>query len=101
VCVIIVCLTVIYMIIMLYNRLLGMLCVCDHCVFNCYLYDNHVILQAVRNAAVALVGVIYMYMGPQFRTFFEDEKPALLQQIDTEIEKVIPENKFLTLFNKR
>jgi len=43
VCVIIVCLTVIYMIIMLYNRLLGMLCVCDHCVFNCYLYDNHVV----------------------------------------------------------
>uniref|UniRef100_A0A8C4NLI9 TOG domain-containing protein n=2 Tax=Eptatretus burgeri TaxID=7764 RepID=A0A8C4NLI9_EPTBU len=43
---------------------------------------------AVRTAAVSLVGVIYMYMGPRFRTFFEDEKQALLTQIDAEFEKV-------------
>ena len=29
-----------------------------------------------------------MYMGQTLRVFFEDEKPALLQQIDTEFEKV-------------
>lgn len=27
-------------------------------------------------------------MGPPLRSFFEGEKPALLQQIDTEFEKV-------------
>ncbi|CAH1786978.1 unnamed protein product [Owenia fusiformis] len=43
---------------------------------------------AVRTAAYALVGTIYLYMGPQIRSFFESEKPALLQQIDAEIEKV-------------
>ncbi|KAL3842600.1 hypothetical protein ACJMK2_020593 [Sinanodonta woodiana] len=43
---------------------------------------------AVRNAAISLVATIYMYMGQQLRMFFEDEKPALLQQIDAEIEKV-------------
>ena len=30
-----------------------------------------------------------MYMGPTLRVFFEDEKAALLQQIDAEIDKVI------------
>lgn len=29
-----------------------------------------------------------MYTGPSLRMFFESEKPALLQQIDTEFEKV-------------
>ncbi len=29
-----------------------------------------------------------MYMGQTLRTLFEDEKAALLQQIDAEIEKV-------------
>ena len=29
-----------------------------------------------------------MYMGAQLRMFFEDEKAALLQQIDAELEKV-------------
>lgn len=29
-----------------------------------------------------------MYTGPSLRMFFESEKPALLQQIDSEFEKV-------------
>ena len=29
-----------------------------------------------------------MYVGPNLRVFFEEEKPALLQQIDAEFEKV-------------
>ena len=45
--------------------------------------------QAVRTAAITLVGVAYMYMGQTLRVFFEDEKPALLQQIDSEIDKVL------------
>ena len=44
--------------------------------------------QAVRTAAITLVGVAYMYMGAPLRIFFEDEKAALVQQIDAEIEKV-------------
>lgn len=43
---------------------------------------------AVRTSAIGLTAVIYMYMGQQLRMFFEDEKPALLQQIDAEFEKV-------------
>ncbi|CAG2202668.1 CKAP5 [Mytilus edulis] len=43
---------------------------------------------AVRASAITVTSVIYMYMGQQFRMFFEDEKPALLQQIDAEFEKV-------------
>uniref|UniRef100_A0A4W4GDR1 TOG domain-containing protein n=1 Tax=Electrophorus electricus TaxID=8005 RepID=A0A4W4GDR1_ELEEL len=42
---------------------------------------------AVRTAAVTLLGVMYLYMGPPLRMFFEDEKPALLSQIDVEFEK--------------
>jgi cytoskeleton-associated protein 5 len=42
----------------------------------------------VRTSAIGLTAVIYMYMGQQLRMFFEDEKPALLQQIDAEFEKV-------------
>lgn len=41
----------------------------------------------VRNAALSLVSTMHLYMGRTLRTFFEDEKPALLQQIDTELEK--------------
>ncbi len=44
--------------------------------------------QAVRTAAIQLIGVLHMYMGQTLRMFFEDEKAALLQQIDAEIEKV-------------
>ena len=36
---------------------------------------------------------MYMYIGASLRTLFEDEKSALLQQIDTEFEKV-----FINLF---
>ena len=43
---------------------------------------------SVRLGAIQLIGTIYMYVGPIFRSFFEQEKPALLEQIDTEIGKV-------------
>ena len=43
---------------------------------------------AVRTAAINLLGVIHLYLGAQLRVFFEDEKPALLQQIDAAFEKV-------------
>ncbi|KAM4734479.1 cytoskeleton-associated protein 5 isoform 2-T2 [Anableps anableps] len=43
---------------------------------------------AVRTAAITLLGVMYLYMGQPLRMFFEDEKPALLAQIDTEFEKM-------------
>lgn len=33
---------------------------------------------------------MYLYMGAPLRMFFEDEKPALLAQIDSEFEKVRP-----------
>ena len=46
------------------------------------------IFQAVRTSAISVTAVIYMYMGQQRRMFFEDEKPALLQQIDAEFDKV-------------
>ncbi|XP_005107466.1 cytoskeleton-associated protein 5 [Aplysia californica] len=42
----------------------------------------------VRSAAIALLGVMYMYMGDTLRVLFDNEKPALLQQIDAEFEKV-------------
>lgn len=43
---------------------------------------------AVRTAAITLVGTLFLYMGPPLRTFFEGEKPALLQQLNTEFDKV-------------
>uniref|UniRef100_A0A8C3HP86 Cytoskeleton associated protein 5 n=1 Tax=Chrysemys picta bellii TaxID=8478 RepID=A0A8C3HP86_CHRPI len=43
---------------------------------------------AVRTAAITLLGVMYLYVGPPLRMFFEDEKPALLSQIDAEFEKM-------------
>jgi cytoskeleton-associated protein 5 len=43
---------------------------------------------AVRVASVQLIGVIFMYLGANFRGLFDQEKPALLEQIDAEIEKV-------------
>jgi len=50
---------------------------------------------AVRTSAITLLGVMYLYMGAPLRMFFEDEKPALLSQIDTEFEKVAPSLFFL------
>ncbi|XP_062276315.1 cytoskeleton-associated protein 5 isoform X3 [Scomber scombrus] len=43
---------------------------------------------AIRTAAITLLGVMYLYMGAPLRMFFEDEKPALLAQIDAEFEKM-------------
>lgn len=43
---------------------------------------------AVRTSAIALLGVMYLYMGAPLRMFFEEEKPALLSQIDAEFEKL-------------
>ena len=43
---------------------------------------------AVRTAAINVIGVMYLYLGAQVRMFFEEEKPALLQQIDDAIAKV-------------
>ena len=42
----------------------------------------------VRNAAIQLIAIVYMYVGASFRSFFEQEKQALLDQIDSEIAKV-------------
>lgn len=35
-----------------------------------------------------LISSMYIYMRQTLRTFYEDEKPALLQLIDAEFEKV-------------
>ncbi|XP_063145765.1 cytoskeleton-associated protein 5 isoform X2 [Candoia aspera] len=43
---------------------------------------------AVRTSAITLLGVMFLYVGPPLRMFFEDEKPALLSQIDAEFEKM-------------
>lgn len=45
--------------------------------------------QAVRTAAISLLGTLHMYVGATLRVFFEEEKPALLQQINAEFERVI------------
>ncbi|KAG7191094.1 hypothetical protein KM043_007130 [Ampulex compressa] len=41
----------------------------------------------VRTAAVTLLGTLYLFMGKQLLTFFDNEKPALRQQIEQECEK--------------
>ncbi|KAM6973183.1 cytoskeleton-associated protein 5 [Aplochiton taeniatus] len=43
---------------------------------------------AVRTSAISLLGVMFLYMGAPLRMFFEDEKPALLTQINAEFEKM-------------
>ncbi|XP_061077698.1 cytoskeleton-associated protein 5-like isoform X3 [Conger conger] len=43
---------------------------------------------AIRTSAITLLGVMHLYMGAPLRMFFEDEKPALLSQIDAEFEKM-------------
>ena len=45
-------------------------------------------LQGVRAAAISLLGVMYLYMGATLRSLFDNEKPALLQQIDAELIEV-------------
>ncbi|RUS89220.1 hypothetical protein EGW08_003030 [Elysia chlorotica] len=42
----------------------------------------------VRTTTISLLGVMYTYMGDALRTLFDNEKPALLQQIDAEFEKM-------------
>lgn len=41
----------------------------------------------VRTAALSVLGTMTLYIGPKIRMFFESEKPAILQQVETEIEK--------------
>lgn len=43
---------------------------------------------AIRTSAITLLGVMFLYMGAPLRMFFEEEKPALLAQIDAEFEKM-------------
>lgn len=43
---------------------------------------------AVRTSAIQLLGTLYLFMGPQLSLFFENEKPALVQQINAEFDKV-------------
>jgi cytoskeleton-associated protein 5 len=43
---------------------------------------------AVRNAAMNLIGTLYLYLGSQLSVFFEDEKSQVQQQIQTEFDKV-------------
>ncbi|XP_011883305.1 PREDICTED: cytoskeleton-associated protein 5 isoform X2 [Vollenhovia emeryi] len=42
---------------------------------------------AVRTAAVTLLGTLYLYMGKPLLAYFDNEKPALRQQIEQECEK--------------
>ncbi|CAK8693087.1 unnamed protein product [Clavelina lepadiformis] len=42
----------------------------------------------IRSAALGMIGTLALYVGEKLRMFFESEKPALLQQIEAEIEKV-------------
>jgi cytoskeleton-associated protein 5 len=43
---------------------------------------------AVRNAAMNLIGTLYLYLGTQLSVFFEDEKSQVRQQIQAEFDKV-------------
>uniref|UniRef100_A0A1I8ITA7 Cytoskeleton-associated protein 5 n=1 Tax=Macrostomum lignano TaxID=282301 RepID=A0A1I8ITA7_9PLAT len=43
---------------------------------------------AIRQAAISLTVSLYMYIGDSLRSLLADEKPALLQQIDQEIEQI-------------
>ncbi|KAK1119716.1 hypothetical protein K0M31_013134 [Melipona bicolor] len=42
---------------------------------------------SVRTSAIALLGTLYLFMGKPLLMFFENEKPALRQQIEQECEK--------------
>ncbi|KAL7034400.1 hypothetical protein ACKWTF_007947 [Chironomus riparius] len=42
---------------------------------------------AVRQAAITLLGTMHLYMGPTLAMFFDNEKPALKQQIQLEFDK--------------
>lgn len=49
---------------------------------------------AIRNAAMNLIGTLYLYIGTQLSLFFEDEKSQVQQQIQAEFDKV----KFISYF---
>ena len=42
----------------------------------------------MRKAAIEFLGTLFIYVGAPIRMFFEEEKAALLQQIDSEFEKL-------------
>lgn len=42
---------------------------------------------AVRQATITLLGTMFLYMGNSLMMFFDSEKPALKQQIQTEFDK--------------
>ncbi|XP_018326942.1 protein mini spindles isoform X2 [Agrilus planipennis] len=42
---------------------------------------------AVRLSAINFLGTLYLYLGPMLHMFFENEKPALLEQINAEFSK--------------
>lgn len=42
----------------------------------------------VRSAGISLLGTMYLYMGQQLSMFFENDKAALVQQINTEFSRV-------------
>ncbi len=42
---------------------------------------------AVRIATYQLIGTVHIYAGPSFGSLFEQEKPAILELINAEIEK--------------
>ncbi|XP_015596923.1 protein mini spindles isoform X2 [Cephus cinctus] len=46
----------------------------------------------IRTAAITLLGTLYLFMGKPLLVFFENEKPALKQQIEQECEKHNGEN---------
>jgi cytoskeleton-associated protein 5 len=43
---------------------------------------------SVRLGSIQLISTVYIYAGPSFRSLFDQEKAALLEQMDAEIEKV-------------
>ncbi len=43
---------------------------------------------AVRTATYQLIGTVFIYAGPSFGSLFEQEKPAILELINAEIDKV-------------
>lgn len=66
------------------------MCVCN-VVFVLYgrcVLDWINLLQTVRQSGITLLTTLFLYLGAAVRTFFEGEKPALLQQIDAECDKV-------------
>jgi cytoskeleton-associated protein 5 len=52
---------------------------------------------AVRSGSYKLIGTIYMYVGANFRSLFDQEKTAILEQIDAEIDKVKNEKCLMSL----